>query len=56
MKAKEAAAVLENLSDAEVQQILRHISDRKAAEILGNFVPERAATLSRTVMAGGGDV
>ena len=57
MDADEAAAVLENLEDVEVQSILRHISDRKAAAILSNFDPARAAMLSRVVMGvatGGG--
>ncbi len=64
MDPDEAAAVLENLADGEVQTILQHISERKVAAILSNFEPARAATLSRVVMGletgrpvkpGGGD-
>lgn len=51
MEAKDAAAVLENLSNEEVQAILSNMSDRKVAEILGEFSPERAAGLSRIVLA-----
>jgi hypothetical protein len=54
MKAPDAAKVLQNLDDEEVSAILFHLSDRKAAEILGNFVPERAATLSRAVLTSRG--
>jgi hypothetical protein len=51
MEPKDAAAVLENLSDIEVESILLTMSDRKVAGILGEFAPERAASLSRVVMA-----
>jgi flagellar motility protein MotE (MotC chaperone) len=54
MEAKDAAKVLQNLDDEEVQAILFHLSDRKAAEILGNFEPARAATLSRVVLGSHG--
>jgi len=50
MRAEDAARVLQNLDDEEVQAILFHLSDRKAAEILGNFEPTRAAALSRVVL------
>jgi hypothetical protein len=54
MKAPDAAKVLQNLDDEEVQAILFHLTDRKAAEILGNFEPARAATLSRSVLRSSG--
>ena len=50
MEAREAAAILQNLKDGEVQAILIHMSNRKVAEILGEFEPERAAALSRIVL------
>lgn len=51
MEAKDAAAVLAKLEDEEVRAILAHMSDRKAAEVLGEFPPERAAALSRSLLA-----
>jgi flagellar motility protein MotE (MotC chaperone) len=56
MDAEDAAKVLEQLNDDEVRAILFHMSDRKAAEILGNFSPERAANLSRTVLDSDADI
>lgn len=50
MEPKDAAAVLQNLNDGEIQAILLNMSDRKVAEILEEFEPERAATLSRVVL------
>jgi hypothetical protein len=51
MEPKDAAAVMENLSDKEIQSILNNMSDRKVAAILEEFAPERAASLSRIVLA-----
>ncbi len=53
MKATDAAAVLEMLSDEEIQQIILNLKERPAAQILGNFEPDRAARLSRRVMRPG---
>jgi flagellar motility protein MotE (MotC chaperone) len=50
MEPEDAANVLEQLDDGEIQSILLHLSSRKAAEILGNFSAERAANLSRSVL------
>ncbi len=52
MKAVDAAAVLQELTDAEVDAILRHMQSRLAGQILGEFEPARAALLSRTVLGG----
>ncbi len=54
MKPADAADVLKEMEDAEVQAILEYMSDRKAAQILGAFPPERAARLSQVVLAAGG--
>ena len=55
MKAPDAAAVLQEMTDDEVKAILLEMSDRLAAGILGEFEPTRAAELTRAVlMARGG--
>ena len=50
MKARDAAAVLTHLNDMEVEAILFELREKQAAEILGNFPPDRAAVLSRSVL------
>lgn len=50
MRPEDAAAILTELDDDAVQSILFHLGARQAASILGNFEPERAARLSRTVL------
>jgi len=56
MKAPDAAAVLQQMTDEEVKAILLQMSDRLAAAILGEFDAERAAELTRVVlMSRGGD-
>lgn len=52
MKPVDAAAVLQELTDPEVDAILRHMQARLAGQILGEFEPARAALLSRTVLGG----
>ena len=52
MKPVDAAAVLQELTDNEVDAILRHMQGRLAGQILGEFEPARAALLSRTVLGG----
>lgn len=52
MRADDAAAILAQLDDEAVQSILFHLGARQAGAILGNFEPERAARLSRTVLGG----
>ncbi len=50
MKPKDAAAVLERMTDAEVQGVMLQMGDRAAAGILSVFDPERAAALSQIVL------
>ena len=52
MKAPAAAAVLVEMSDAEVTAILLRMSDRQAGPIVGAFPPDRAASLGRVVLRG----
>lgn len=51
MKAAEAAKVLAYLSDEEVEGILRAVGPRQAADFMTNLPKERAANLSRRLMA-----
>lgn len=51
MKAAEAAKVLAFLSDEEVEGILRAVGPRQAADFMTNLPKERAASLSRRLMA-----
>lgn len=53
MKAKQAAAVLEELGDDDVRAILLEMSDRKAAAIVAALSPSRAASLSRSLLGSG---
>lgn len=56
MKARDAARVLSELSDPEVEAILVMLGDRQAGQILSTFPAERAAALSRRVLGRtGGD-
>lgn len=50
MDPRDAAEVLQGLTDAEVSAILVQMSERKVASILSSFEPQRAASLSRTVL------
>lgn len=50
MPAKDAAKVMEQLDDADVQVIIASVSEKQAAAILQNFPPARAATISKAVM------
>ena len=52
MQAREAARVLEKMTDPEVEQILTQLSDRTAASVLSNLTPERAAQISQVVLSG----
>ncbi len=56
MQAEDAADVLQEMRDDEIEVILQHMSERQAAQILGLFQPARAAALSRVVLGnpGGG--
>jgi hypothetical protein len=51
MKPVEAAKVLAFLSDGEVEGILRAVGPRQAADFMTNLPKERAANLSRRLMA-----
>jgi flagellar motility protein MotE (MotC chaperone) len=50
MQAQDAADVLQEMKDEEIEMILKHMSDRLAAQILGVFDPSRAAALSQVVL------
>lgn len=52
MKPVDAAAVLQEMTDVEVEAILQHMQSRLAGQVLGEFDPERAALLSRVVLGG----
>lgn len=52
MQARDAAKVLEQMDDFEVQVILGALGNREAAAILANLSPERAAVISRAVIRG----
>lgn len=52
MSAKEAARVLEQMDDADVQTVLGGLNDRQAAAILAGFPPARAAAISRAAIRG----
>jgi hypothetical protein len=54
MKAVDAAAVLAEMTDEEVQAVLGQMNDRIAAPILVNFPADRAAKLGREVLRGRG--
>lgn len=53
MPAKDAARVLEQLSDTEVHDILRALSDKQAAGILQFLPAARAAAISKLALKGG---
>jgi Mg/Co/Ni transporter MgtE len=53
MDAKQAAKVLEHMSDGDVQIILGYVGVKQAAQIMSALPPERVATLSKLSMAGG---
>lgn len=50
MEPPDAAAVLQEMANEEIEMILKHMSDRRVAQILGEFEPTRAAALSRGVL------
>jgi hypothetical protein len=52
MQAREAARVLERMSDSDIQVVLNQLADRQAAGILSNLSPERAAQLTQVVLRG----
>lgn len=54
MKPAEAARVLERLDADEIEAILAQMSERQAGTILSHFDPARAAEVTRTVFATGG--
>ena len=47
MPAKDAAKILEQMDDRDVQTILSFVGDRQAGAILGNMPPTRAASIGR---------
>jgi flagellar motility protein MotE (MotC chaperone) len=50
MSAKDAAKVLEKLTDADISTILGSVNDKKAAEILALLPTERSAAISKTAL------
>jgi hypothetical protein len=54
MDAKQAAKVLEHMSDGDVQIILGYVGVKQAAAIMAALPPERVATLSKLAMKGSG--
>ncbi len=54
MQSKDAARVLEQMTDADVRFILALMSDRQAAAILTSFPAARAATITRGSIPRGG--
>jgi hypothetical protein len=53
MPARDAAKVLEQLDDSDVQSILGSLSGKQAAAILQSFPPIRAAAISKAALRGG---
>ncbi len=53
MDAKQAAKVLEHMSDGDVQIILGYVGPRQAAAILAELPPERVALISKQTIQGG---
>jgi hypothetical protein len=54
MDAKQAAKVLEHMSDGDVHIILGYVGVKQAAAIMSALPPERVATLSKLAMKAGG--
>ncbi len=52
MDAKQAAKVLEHMTDNDVEIILGYVGPRQAASIMAALPPERVATLSKLAMQG----
>lgn len=52
MDAKQAAKVLEHMSDGDVQVILGYVGTRQAAAILAELPPERVAAISKQTIQG----
>lgn len=50
MPAKDAAKVLEQLEDTEVQSVISTLSEKQAAAVIQNFPPERAAKITKAVL------
>jgi flagellar motility protein MotE (MotC chaperone) len=50
MAPKDAAKVLTQMSDADVQVILGYVGAKQAAAILAVLPPDRAANLSKSAM------
>lgn len=53
MDPKQAAKVLEHMSDGDVQIILGYVGVKQAAAIMAELPPERSATLSKMAIKGG---
>jgi hypothetical protein len=52
MDVKQAAKVLEHMTDGDVEIILGYVGPRQAASIMSALPPERVATLSKLAMQG----
>lgn len=53
MEPKQAAKVLQHMSDGDVQIILGYVGPRQAASIMSELPPERVAKLSKLALSGG---
>lgn len=54
MQSRDAAHILQQMDDGDVQTILGSLSPKQQAAILGQFPPQRAALLARATLRGGG--
>jgi flagellar motility protein MotE (MotC chaperone) len=54
MAPRDAAKVMVQLDDVDVQAIVGALTEKQAAAILANFPPERAAKISKGTMRSSG--
>ena len=54
MEPKQAAKVLEHMTDGDIHIILGYVGPRQAAAIMAELPPERVAALSKLAMQGKG--
>jgi flagellar motility protein MotE (MotC chaperone) len=54
MEPKQAAKVLEHMTDGDIHIILGYVGPRQAASIMAELPPERVAALSKLAMQGKG--
>jgi flagellar motility protein MotE (MotC chaperone) len=56
MEPKQAAKVLEHMTDGDIHIILGYVGPRQAAAIMAELPPERVARLSKLAMQGNGAI